>query len=177
MGYYISKDIRNFLKNKTKGSDILITTRIDYDDSIYYDAVNDVRKEINIKRLIFIHGYNTGVYYFELDNKYYDFEFRSKYGAFSIFESLIIVLNKVNDTYNIYDFGYHYTVKRYLLLNYKSLGIKELNYEPAIFDNGAPKFVWVRQKYSWSYNISKFKQIKKILKVNNYFNLSKFYGK
>lgn len=172
-----AKDIRIFLRNITKGSDILITTRIDYDDRIYYDAVNDVRKEINLQRPIFIYGYNKGLYYFELDNKYYDFEFKSKYGAFSIFESLIIVLNKVNDTYNIYDFGYHNTAKRYLLINYKSLGIKKLKYDPAIFDNGAPKFVWVRQKYSWSYNISKLSKIKKILKVNNNFNLNKFYGK
>ena len=39
---------KNIIKNITKGSDILITTRIDYDDRIYYDAVNDVRKVINL---------------------------------------------------------------------------------------------------------------------------------
>ena len=175
--FIYSKDIKNFLRNITKGFDILITTRIDYDDRIYYDAVNDVRKEINIKRPIFLYGYNKGVYYFELDNKYYDFENTGKSGAFSIFESLIILLNKVNDTYTIYDLDNHYYVRDNLLMNYKSYGIKELDYEPAIFDNGAPKFVWVRQKYSSRYNRSKFKQVKNILKVNNNFNLSKFYGK
>ena len=171
------KDIKNFLRNITKGFDILITTRIDYDDRIYYDVVNDVRKEININRPIFLYGYNKGLYYFELDNKYYDLDFRGKNGAFSIFESLIIVLNKVNDIITIYDFGYHFSVKSHLLENYKSYGIKKLNYEPAIFDNGAPKFIWVRQKYSCLYNHSKTKQIKKKLKVNNNFNLNKFYGK
>ena len=45
-----TKDIRNFLRNITKGFDVLITTRIDYDDLIYYDAINDIRKEINIKK-------------------------------------------------------------------------------------------------------------------------------
>ena len=168
------KDIKNFLRNITKGFDILITTRIDYDDLIYYDAINDVRKVININKPILLHGYNRGVYYFELDNKYYDFEFKCKSGAFSIFESLIIILNKVNDTYTIYDIGFHDQVKTNLLKNYKSYGIKELKYKPAIFDSGAPKFVYVRQKYSWAYN--KTKKIKKLLKVNK-FNLRKFYGK
>ena len=171
------KDIKNFLRNITKGFDILITTRIDYDDRIYYDAVNDVRKEVNSQRPIFFHGYNRGLYYFELDDKYYDFQFKAKNGAFSVFESLIIVLNKVNDTFTIYDFGIHSSVRKNLLKKYKSFRIKQLNYEPGIFDNGAPKFVWVRQKYSCLYNYTKTKQLNKNLKINNNFNLSKFYGK
>ena len=171
------KDIKNFLRNITKGFDILITTIIDYNGRIYYDAVNDVRKEININKPILFHGYNKGLYFFESDNKYYDCEFKNKNGAFRVFESLIIVLNKVNDIYTVHDFGYHYIVRRKLLKNYKSYGIKELNYEPIILDSGAPKFVWVRQKYSCLYSYSKNKQNKKTEKINNSFNLSKFYGK
>lgn len=56
-----------------KGYNVLITTRIDYDDRIYYDAVNDVRKAINISKPLFLYGYNRGVYYFESDGKYYDY--------------------------------------------------------------------------------------------------------
>ena len=176
--YIISKkNIKKFLRKITKGFDILITTRIDYDDRIYYDAVNDVRKEINIERPMFLHGYSKGLYYFELDNKYYDFEFKDKNGGFSIFESLIIVLNKVNDTCTIFDLGHHHSVKINLLMKYKSYGIKSLNYEPAVFDHGAPKIIWVRQKYSCLYNKSLFKQLKKELKINDNFSLSKFYGK
>jgi hypothetical protein len=172
------KNIKNYLRNITKGFNILITTRIDYDDRIYYDAVNDVRKQINIKRPMLIHGYNKGIYYFELNNKYYDFDYgNSLTSPFSVFESLIIVLNKVNDTCTIFDFGAHFSVRNNLLMKYKSYGIKRLNYEPAIFDNGDPKFVWVRQKYSGIYNRSINKYFNKMLKVNNNFNLSKFYGK
>ena len=47
-----------------------------------------------------------------------------------------------------------------LLKNYKSYGIKEVDYEPAKFDSGAQKFVWVRQKYSCLCNETKTKQIK-----------------
>ena len=169
------KDIKNYVRKITKGFDVLITTRIDYDDRIYYDAVNDVRKAININKPMILYGYNRGVYYFELDNKYYDFYYTFKnHGVMSIFISLITVLNKVNDTYIIYDLGVHTHIRKTILEKYKSYGIKELNYEPAIFDNGDPKFVWVRQNYSGTYKITK--KIQKGLKVNN-FNLSKFYGK
>ena len=171
------KDLKNFLRNITKGFDILITTRIDYDDRIYYDAVNDVRKEITFNKPMLFHGYNRGLYFFEIDNKYYDFEYKVKNGAYSIFESLILVLNKVNDIYTIYDFRPHQSVRRKFIKFYKSYGIKQLNYEPGIFDSGAPKFVWVRQKYSYFYNNTKNRQIKNFLKINNNFNLSKFYGK
>ena len=124
-----AKDLKKFLRNITKGFDILITTRIDYDDRIYYDAVNDVRKDININKPIFFHGYNRGLYFFELDNKYYDFEFKIKSGAYSVFESVIIILNKVKDTYTIYDFGVHYHVKTNLLKYYKAYGINKPNYD------------------------------------------------
>ena len=169
------KDIKNYLRNITKGFDVLITTRIDYDDRIYYDAVNDVRKAINIYKPMILYGYNRGVYYYEINDKYYDFYHTYKNrGVMSIFISLITVLNKVNDTYIVYDLGNHVHIRKTLLLRYKSYGIKKLNYEPAIFDSGDPKFVFVRQKYSGTYKFNI--QILKGLKESN-FNLSKFYGK
>ena len=169
------KEIKNYIKNITKGFDVLITTRIDYDDRIYYQAVNDVRRVIDINRPMFLYGYNRGVQYFESDGKYYDYYFDSNNeGVKSIFISLITVLNKVNNIYTIYDLGNNAHIRKKLLKNYKLYGIKELNYEPAIFENGEPKFVWVRQKYSGLYNQTQ--QIKKGLKINN-FNLNKFYGK
>ena len=169
------RNIRNFIKNISNGFDILITTRIDFDDRIYYDAVNDVRKVINVNKPMSLYGYNKGVHYYEIDNKYYEFTLDYKnQGCMSIFASLIIVLNKTNDTYNIYDLGMHHKIRRNLLKSYKKFGIKRLNYEPAIFDSGTAKFVWVRHKYSGNKNFSE--NIKKHLKEYN-FNLSKFYGK
>ena len=64
-----AKDIKTYLKNNTKNNDILITTRIDYDDRIYYDAVNDVRKAININNPILLYGYNRGFKFIEYENK------------------------------------------------------------------------------------------------------------
>lgn len=169
------KDLKNYLRNRRKGIDVLITTRIDYDDRIYYDAVNDVRKAINIQKPMIIYGYNRGMYFFEENDKYYNFDLNyNNQGVMSIFISLITVLNKVNDTYTIYDMGNHVFIRKYIMERYKSFGIKELNYEPTNFDSGAPKFVWVRQKYSGTYDMSS--KIQKVQKETN-FSLFKFYGK
>lgn len=169
------KDIKNYLRNASIGSDILITTRIDYDDRIYYDAINDVRKAININKPMLIYGYNSGVHYYELNNQYYEFNISyNDEGVMSIFISLITVLNKVNDTYSIYDLGTHIWVRAKILQSYKSFGIQKLDYEPAIFDSGEAKFVWVRQNYSGLYSFSM--NIEKNLKLYK-FNLNKFYGK
>ena len=167
-----SKNIKNYIRNIAKGFDYLITTRIDYDDIIYYDAVNDVRKSININRPMFLYGYNRGLIYFESDGKFCEYRAYKTEGALAIFLSLITVLNKVNDTYTIYDLGKHYEVRKTILEKYKSFGIKELNYEPAIFDIGTPKFVYVRQNKSINYDRHRY-QFEKKLKLNN-FNINEF---
>ena len=169
-----SKKFKNYIRNLTKNADVLITTRIDYDDRIYWKAVNDVRKVVNISKPMFVYGYNRGFFYFEE----YDFysPFFSNYnnnGTMSIFQSLILVLNKVNDSYTIYDVGPHTMVRKIVLENYKRYGIEKLDYEPAFIDNNAPKFVYVRQKFSWS--LKYFNKDKIKIKIK-YFNLDKFYG-
>ena len=168
-------NIKNYIRNLTNGIDILITSRIDYDDRIYYDAVNDVRKAINFKKPIFLYGYNRGVHYYESDNKYYEFNMSfNNEGVMSIFVSLIIVLNKVNDTYIVYDLGHHPWIKKTLLKSFRSFGINKLDYDPAFFDDGDIKFVWVRHNYSGQYLFSK--ELKNKLNPYN-FNLNHFYGK
>ena len=167
-------DVKPYIRNRTKGYDVLITTRIDYDDEIYYDAVNDARKQININKPILLYGYNRGVSFYESNRKYYEFNYISKEGVWSVFISLITVLNKVNGTYIIYDLGDHSYLRREILKSYKSLGIKEINYEPTIFESGEPKFIYVRQKFSGSYDIS----IKKLkTQIVTDFDVNKFYGK
>lgn len=168
------KDIRNYIRNITKGVDILITTRIDYDDRIYYDAVNDVRKAVNINKPMLLYGYKRGTSYFEVNDKYYEFYKNFKNGAMSTFVSLISVLNKVKDIYIVYDLGGHCSLRKNIFKKYQSFGLKKLNYEPAIFDSGEPKFVFVRQQFSGSYNKNGI--IKDRLKPIN-FSLNKFYGK
>ena len=169
------KYFKKFVRNMTKNFDILITTRIDYDDLIYYDAVNDVRKAININRPMILYGYHHGVYLYEKENKFYEFYYNYKNkGAMSIFYSLIVILNKVNDSYTIEDLGSHLLCRKNFLKNYRSFGIKNLNYEPAIFDQGDTKFIYVRQKFSGIFNFTL--KIKRRLKTYN-INISNFLGK
>ena len=166
------KDMRNFIRNITKKADILITTRMDYDDRIYFDAVNDVRKKVNVSKPIFLHGYHRGFYYYEKFNIYTEFyRHYNNQGAIGIFESLIIVLNKVKDSYYIYDLGAHTLIRATLLKKYKKFGLKKLDYEPAFFEKDTPKFVYVRQHYSVFYRF----YMKPKGKIVN-FDLNKFYG-
>ena len=92
----------------------------------------------------------------------------------SVFISFITVLNKVNDTYSVYELGDHTLIRRELLKKYKSYGVEELNYEPTKFDISSPKFIYVRQKYSGAFEYTR--RIPTIKKQIN-FNLTRFYGK
>ena len=169
------KDLKTFIKDNVKNFDILITTRIDYDDCIYYDAVNDVRKIININKPILLHGYNTGFYYFESEDKYYYYHYNNNKGIWSIFISLILVLNKVNDIITVYDLGDHSFIKNAIIKLSKSYGINQINYDPSIVDTGDTKFIWVRQNYSGASDYTN-KLNKKLMLNITYFNISKFYG-
>ena len=168
------KDIKGYIREKSKGFNYLITTRIDYDDGIYFDAVNDVRKVIKMKKPIFLHGFNRGLYFFEFNGKYYDYYHNyNNDGVMSIFFSLIINLNEVDDAYSILDLGDHRYIRKKLIKEYKSFGINKLEYEPSIFDERPNKFIYVRQKYSGSFNSTGI--IPKHLKERK-INLSLFYG-
>ena len=168
-------EFQNYLKNVSKAYDVLIQTRMDYDDRIYYDAVNDIRKVININKPILLHGYNRGVLYFESNKKYYElYNKKGNEGALGLFLSLILFTNntnKLNHILTIFEIGNHWKSRKTLLEKYKSYGIKELDYDPAVFDSGGEKFVYVRQKYSHSYNYH-LKRIE-LLKEQN-FNLNQF---
>jgi len=169
------RELKSYIKIKSMGYDVLITTRIDYDDRIYYDAVNDARKVIDLNKPMMLYGYNKGAHYYENDNKYYEFYMTYKNrGCMSVFVSLITILNKTNDTYNIYDLGSHTGVRKKIQDNYQQYGMKSLNYDPAIFDSGTAKFVWVRHNNSFTLKYSE--NIKSHLKEYK-FDLNKFYGK
>ena len=80
-------------------------------------------------------------------------------------------MNKVNDSYTIYDLDSHTTARKYLLNNYKQFGLKKLDYEPAYIDCDSPKFVWVRQNFSGTLKYFNKPNTKAV-----HFNLDNFYG-
>ena len=52
----------------------------------------------------------------------------------SIFINLIAILNRINGIYIIYDFGNSVHIIKKLFEKYRLYKIKELNYEPFIFE-------------------------------------------
>ena len=173
--YY--KDINKFVNESTKNIDIFISSNMDYDDRIFYDAVNDVRKRINMAYPIFFFGYTSGYIYFENTGIYGISPYKYKNGAINIFLSSILNLHKTNGAYYIYQFnklGSHTSVKSDFIKNknYKKFGLKKLDYNPAEFEHKEQKFVYVRQNYSISFAFTK--NVKKF--INN-FDLDKFYGR
>lgn len=71
----------------------------------------------------------------------------------SVFVNLISVLNKVNNSYIVYYFGYHNPIIKTLLNSYESFGVNNHNHEPAILDNG-DKFVLIKINYYGYYSYS-----------------------
>ena len=55
------KELNKYVREQSKDIDILITTRIDYDDQIYYNAVNDIRKIIDIDKPAFLHSLSSSL--------------------------------------------------------------------------------------------------------------------
>lgn len=49
------------------------------------------------------------------------------------FINLIVVLDKVNDTINVFDLRIHIYIRNRLLYMAKSFGVNKINYEPGIF--------------------------------------------
>ena len=167
-------DMKNYLRQLSKGYDVLITTRIDYDDVIFYDAVNDVRKEIDINKPVLVYGYAKGYYYLESNEKYYNFyDTYCGTGVMSVFASLIVILKKVNDAYSVNEIGQHTQLKTEILNKYKSFGINELNYNPMKVEKNERRFIWVRQKYSGIFEATE--NIKKTSKPVE-FDKTKIYG-
>lgn len=67
----------------------------------------------------------------------------------SIFISLILVLNKVNDTYLVYDSDNHYFIRKTLLNSYKFFDIYNLNYIHDIFDKRKIQICLDNAKLFW----------------------------
>ena len=63
---------------------------------------------INPNKPLFLLGYNRGVQYYEFNAKYNGFnkDYKNKY-VMSVFISLIVVLDKVNDNINVFDYRIH----------------------------------------------------------------------
>ena len=74
-----------------------------------------------------IYGYGSSLYFYENDNKYYEFSpTYNNNGIMNVVVSLVLILNKVNDAYNIFDLGLYSSIRENWFKRYKNFGIKKL---------------------------------------------------
>lgn len=99
-------DINNFIKENSNDCDFFITTRIDHDDLIYNNAVEEIQSKCDIKIPFYFEGYVNGITMINNDYKnsckFYS-KYNDEFGSMSIFQSLIInkkiLPNCINNVY------------------------------------------------------------------------------
>ena len=102
------KDVHDFIRNNLNNKKYLITSRIDHDDLIYNQAVEEIQNKCN-NIDCYYNGYDKVITMINDDYKN-TYKFYPDYkgnGSISIFQSLIINMDKINKIITIYDLGNH----------------------------------------------------------------------
>lgn len=150
-----NKDLDVFLNTYKDKTDLLITSRLDYDDNIHKSVVDDIQKyAIENFDKITIYGLNLGSTI--KDGEFIAYEknipkYEGNQGFFSIMETLILPSNMCESYFSIYKLGNHTNVIPYLKENAELLGIQKLNNDFFHKDTSNEiKYLWVRHDMSQS---------------------------
>lgn len=87
----LKSSLFSLVEEATNKYDFVITTKMDFDDFIYKNAVEEAQNKINECETVLLYGYNTGYQYVSTSHELYTHI--SKYsleGHHSIFQSLIL---------------------------------------------------------------------------------------
>lgn len=85
----LNPELCSLIKNATSKHDFVITTRMDFDDFVFKDAVEDTQSKINECDSVLSYGYNNGCKY--ILGELYPFPYLAgKKGHHSVFQSLIL---------------------------------------------------------------------------------------
>lgn len=149
-------ELENFLNQLKATIDILITSRLDYDDNIHKCVVDDIQKyAINNPKKITIYGLNKGATIVDGETNAYlkkikEYEIGNS-GYWSAMETLILPNVMSNKLFSIYSLGNHTKVIKTLKEKYKEMGIYTLNDDYYHKDTSNDiKYLWVRHKQSQS---------------------------
>ena len=107
--YLLSSALTNYISDdiNTNQYDYLITSRFDYDDMLYSDAVHDIQTSITEDTLIKYFGFKNGCTLDYNKNELFKFNKKSDVGLISIGLSMIVNLNVYNNlSFNVY-WGHH----------------------------------------------------------------------
>lgn len=102
-------EIQTYLDSFYDKYDYIIETRMDFDDFVFSNVIDDIRNHIDKETTIKIYGYCSGYTYYLLNKKYYDFyHLVNNIGHWSICPSVIYNTNFVKNKkhFNIYSFNH-----------------------------------------------------------------------
>lgn len=158
------------VKNEYKNCDFLITSRIDDDDMIYFNAVEDIQKSIDNNTIISVHGYQNGCTMIDGETETFSHKTKPLGGMIAILLTLVINTKKNKKALSIYTLGRHTNIKNNIIENHKKLGIDIL---PDNFwklnSSINPAWVYVRHEKSDS-------QSKHITNKKIKFDMNKMFG-
>lgn len=100
----------SYMREQFVDCDYFITSRVDYDDAFYYNAVADIQESVN-SNPISIYTWRKGVLTKAMSDEYYDYKYipenKNKIaGCVSIMLSLIINCKKIHRYSNIYEYNH-----------------------------------------------------------------------
>lgn len=143
-----SKDLNKFIYN-FYDNDFIITTRLDYDDFVHKNCVQDVQLAALDTNYLKLYGLNNGC---TMDNNEIPYFFHPKYISikhdfFSCFETLIVNTKNYKRPINIYHLGNHTKVCEYLIDNYKKFGLDDITQIQTQLDKDEKtKYIWYRHE-------------------------------
>jgi hypothetical protein len=143
------EELKVIVKNEYKKCDFLITSRIDDDDMIYYNAVEDIQKSINATTTISVYGYQNGCTMIDGEIETFSFKKKTITGMIAILLTLIINTKKVKKPLSIHSLGNHTKIKEKIKEDYKNLGINTLPdnfWNPNLIID--PAWIYVRHEKS-----------------------------
>lgn len=144
---------------KSIDTDYLITSRLDYDDHVYNNCVEDIqnflKKEEGIKAQIF--GLNQGVSIVDGESEahlMYNYQWLYTDGCPAPMTTLILKKDICKEYFDIYKLGYHTEVVKNFLIVQKHYLLEEVaQYPNQIYTQKSGQdidYIWIRHKHSAS---------------------------
>lgn len=148
-----TKDLNDYIYG-FYDNDLLITTRLDYDDFIHKDCVRDVQNSAIDTKYLKIYGLNNGCSMDDDEVCYYHHPgyVGCEHGFFSCFETLIVNTRNYKEPINIYTLGDHTFVCENLVNNLERFGLEDKSQVQIEMDaDKKTKYIWYRHDNAVSF--------------------------
>ena len=149
-----SKELDDYIYKYYVDNDIIITTRLDYDDFIHKDCVRDLQERAANTKCFKVYGLNNGC---SMDDSEICYLHHPKYvdlgnGFFSCFESLVTNTQTYKMPINIYKLGVHSNICKTMHEKYADFGLASVDdLEIECDSDTRTKYIWYRHDKSVSY--------------------------